>query len=97
MTTTIFLQQIFHVFKKLHMPSLVTGDGNALHIFLNSRFYNFLYRPVVTKMDDLGAFALHDAPHNINSSIMTIEEAGRRNNTNLISGSITHIGKNPQI
>ena len=36
MTTSIFIQQVFHVFEKFYMTALVTGDSNALHIFFNS-------------------------------------------------------------
>ncbi len=73
MTTTILFQEILHVFKKFHMTTLVTGNGNALYIFLYGRFYNLLHRPVMAKVDDLGAFALHNAAHNINCSIMTVK------------------------
>ena len=44
----------------------------------------------MAKMDNLGTFALHNAAHNVNGCIMTIKQAGRRNNTNLIGRSITH-------
>ena len=36
----IFIQQVFHVFKKFNMTALVTGNGNPLHIFLDCCFYN---------------------------------------------------------
>jgi hypothetical protein len=30
----------------------------------------------MTEMDDLGTLALHDAPHDINSGIMSIKQTG---------------------
>src|SRR5687768_1829669 len=75
MTTLIFFQEVFHVFKKLHMPALVTGNRYCLCIFFNRGFYNFLHRTVMAQVDDLRSFALHDAAHNINSGVMPVKQA----------------------
>src|SRR5678816_179927 len=63
MPATIFLEEVFHVFEKFHMPALVTGDGNSLDVFFNRGFHDFPYATVMTQVDDLGAFALHNAAH----------------------------------
>src|SRR4029079_11537821 len=73
-TASIFIEKVFHVFEKLYMPALVTGNSNALDIFFNGRFNNFPYTPVVAKVNDLGALTLKYATHNINGSIMSIEK-----------------------
>ncbi|SRR5258706_10853056 len=82
--TAVFLQQVFHVFKKFNMSALVRGDGNSLDIFFDSCLNDLFYGPVVSQMDDLGAFALHDPPHNINSGVMTIEQTCSRDDPYLI-------------
>ena len=87
MTATIFIQQVFHVFKKLHMAALVTGNCNALHIFFNSTFNNFCNTSVMTKMNYFCAFALHYPAHNIYCRIMPVKQRSRRNYPNIISGS----------
>src|SRR5687768_14506606 len=90
MSTAVLFQQIFHVFKKFHMSTLVTGYSNALHIFLNSRFYNFFYRPVMTQVNNFSALALHDTAHNINGSIMTIKQGSGGDDSYFINRGITH-------
>jgi hypothetical protein len=44
----------------------------------------------MTKMDDLGSLALHYASHDIDGSIMSVEEGGSSNNTDLIDWGIWH-------
>ena len=94
MPASILLQKIFHVFEKLYMTTLVTGNSNCLRIFFNCGFYYFFYTTVMTQMNNFCAFTLHNSAHNINGSIMTIKKTGGSNNTNFICRSITHIGKN---
>src|ERR1044072_744540 len=90
MTTSIFLQQIFHVFKKLHMATLVTGDSDALYIFFNGCFNNFFDAPVVTKGYDLRAFALKNAAPNMDGGVMSMEKRSRSYDTDLIFWLIVH-------
>src|SRR5690606_33439454 len=58
MPAAVFIQQVFHVFKKFNMASLVTGDSNAMRIFFNSTFHNFSYRPVMSEVNDLCTLTL---------------------------------------
>src|SRR6186997_296380 len=90
MTASVLFQEILHVFKKFHMSTLVTGDCNALHIFLNSCFNNFLYRAVVTQMDNFHSLALHNPAHDVNSSIMTIKQGSCCDNSYFINQGNTH-------
>jgi hypothetical protein len=55
------------------MAALVTGHGNAVRVFLNCTFYNFMHTPVVAQMNDFGTFTLHDPAHYINGCIMTVK------------------------
>ena len=52
MPATIFIQQVFHVFEKFHVATLVTGNSNSLHIFFNCRFHNFF---LLAQMNVAGA------------------------------------------
>src|SRR5690606_20439629 len=67
------IKQIFNVFEEFHMTTLVTGKGNALHVFLNSTFHNFVRRAVVPQMNDFSAFALQYPPHDVYGRIMAVE------------------------
>ena len=73
MTATALVEQVLHVFKKLHVSALVTGNGNALRVFFNSGFYNFLDAPVMSQMNDLGSLLLQDPTHDINSRIVPVK------------------------
>lgn len=90
MAATFFFQQIFHVLEEFDMTTLVTGDGNSMSIFLNSTIDNLCNRAIVTKMNDLGTLALHDAPHNIDGSVMAVKQRGSRYNSDLAAGNFTH-------
>jgi hypothetical protein len=86
MAAAVFLEQVFHVFKKLHVATLVRRNGDPLCIFLNSTFYNLSYTAVMAKVNNFGAFALQNATHNVDGSIVTIEERSGGNNTDLFCG-----------
>ena len=73
MSTSVLIEQIFHVFEKLKMSSLVTCNGNSLNIFLNCRLNNFQHRPVMSKMNNFRSLRLKDPAHDINCSIMSVE------------------------
>jgi len=47
MAAPAFLQQVFNVFEKFYVASLVAGDGHGICIFLNGAFHDFLRRAVV--------------------------------------------------
>src|SRR5882724_4210189 len=90
MSAAIIIKKVFHVFKKFYMSTLVAGDGNALRIFLNCTFYNFCYRTVMTEMNDLSPFGLHNATHNINSGIMPIEKGCGGNDPDFVDRILIH-------
>jgi hypothetical protein len=58
------------------MAALITGDGDTLYILLDSTVHNFLYRAVVAEVDNFGTAALHDTAHDIDGSVVTVEERG---------------------
>jgi hypothetical protein len=90
MPAAILHQQVLHIFKKFNMSTLVTGNGYSLYIFLNSGLNDLFYRAVMSQVNDLSAFALHDAPHDIDRGIMPVEQGGSGNDPDFICGAITH-------
>ena len=76
MPGTVFAEQVIHIFKKLNMTSLVGGEGNTLDIFLYCSRYDFPDGSVVPQVDNFGTGALEDSPHDIDRSIMAIEQGG---------------------
>jgi hypothetical protein len=66
------------------MPALVTGNGNSLNIFLDGAIHNFLHLAIVTKVDYLHTCALQYTPHNIDGSIVSVEQCGSCNNPDRI-------------
>ena len=56
MATAIFVEQVFHVFKKFNMAALVRSNCNTLYIFFNCAFHNFMNAAIVSKVNDLCTF-----------------------------------------
>jgi hypothetical protein len=90
MAASVFYQQVFHVFKKLHMTTLVAGDSDTLHIFFDGAFHDLGYTAVVPEVDDLGSFALQYAAHDIDGGIMAVKQSGSRYDPDFLFGRKTH-------
>jgi len=58
------------------VAALVGGDGDALGVFLNGAVDDFLGRAVVAEVDDFCAAGLHDAAHDVDGSIVAVEQTG---------------------
>src|SRR6476620_6537743 len=91
MATAVLFQQVFHVLEKLHVTALVRGNGNTLHVFLNSAFYYLCHTAVMTQVNNLCSLALENAAHNIDRCIVPVEKRGRRNDTDFVLYLIAHI------
>ena len=85
MRSAAFLEQIDHVLEEFDMPALVAAHGDALHVFLNCRGDDFFDRAIVAEMDHFRTHALQNAAHDVNRCVVTVEEAGRRHESNPIS------------
>ena len=48
MACAALLQQIVHVLKKLDVPPLVAGDGDAVRVFLDGTLHNLQHGAVVS-------------------------------------------------
>jgi hypothetical protein len=73
MLISILIKQIFHVFEKFDVAALVAGYGNSLRILFYGAFHDLMHTPVMSKMNNFGAFTLHNSAHYINRRIMAIE------------------------
>ncbi len=73
-TGPAFVEQVKHVLKKLDMATLITGYGNALHVFLNGTVHNFGGGAVVAEVNHFGSRRLHQPTHQINGRIMAVEK-----------------------
>src|SRR3954464_6378661 len=74
---TPFAQQVKRVFEILDMSTLIGGNRNALHIFLYGGIDYFVDRAVMAQMNDFHAAGLQNATHDIDGSVVTVEQAGR--------------------
>lgn len=73
-TGAFFAQQVVHVFKKFHVSTLVAGNGDGLRIFLDGAVHNFGHRAVVAQVNHFGTAALQDAPHDVDGSVVSVEQ-----------------------
>ena len=85
---TAFAQQVVDVFEKLHVSALITGDGNALRVFLNGALHDFSRRTVVSQMNHFRAGCLHDAPHDVDGRVVPIEQGGGGDNAEVVCGPV---------
>ena len=77
-----FVEQVVHVFEKFDVATLIAGDGDALHVFLNGTVHDFGHRPVVAQMNDFSPRRLQQPPHKVDGRIVPVEERRRRNEPN---------------
>ena len=88
MAATTLFEQVMHVLEIFYVPALVGGHCYGVGIFLDGAIYHVLHTAIVAEVYDFHTAGLHDPAHDIDSSIMTVEQGGCRNNTNLMLGSI---------
>jgi hypothetical protein len=74
------------------MAALVAADRDALHVFLQRRGDDLVDRAVVPEVDDLGAHALQDAPHDVDGRVVAVEQAGRGDEAHLVRGAVAGEG-----
>ena len=84
MPTISFLQQVEHIFKILHVSTLVGGDGNGLDIFLDGAIDHLLHRAVMAKMNHFGPACLKYPSHDVDGSVMSVEQRGSGHDTDVV-------------
>ena len=70
------------------MPPLVGGHRNGLSVFLDGTVDHFVYTAVVAEVNDLATGTLHDAAHDVDGGIVPIEQAGGRDDSNVVLGGV---------
>src|SRR5690606_2513272 len=83
-----FLEQVVHVFEILVVTALVRRHCDGVYIFLDSGVHDFLDAAVMAEVNHLNASRLDDAAHDIDSSIVPVEERGSGYNSDFILGNV---------
>ena len=73
-----FCQQLRQVLEVLDVTTLVGADRHALRVFLDYRIDDLANRPVMAQVHHLGTLRLQDAPHDVDRSVMPVEQRRRR-------------------
>ena len=77
-------QQLDHVLEILDVPALVGRDRDALRVLLQRRGDHLVDRAVMSQVDHLGARGLQDASHDVDRRVVTVEEARRGDEADLV-------------
>jgi hypothetical protein len=85
-------QQVDHVLEVLDVAALVAADGDALHVLLQRGGDDLVDRAVVAQVDDLGAHALQDAPHDVDGRVVAVEQAGGGDEAHLVRRAVAGQG-----
>ncbi len=88
MAAVFFFQHVVHVLEKFHVAALVRGDGNGLYVFLNGGVDDFVYRAVVSEMNDFGSGGLNNTAHDVDGGIVAIKQRSGGNDTDMVFGLI---------
>jgi hypothetical protein len=72
-----FFEPVDHVAEKFVVTALVRTNRYAVCVFLYCRAHDVVNAAVVSQVDDLGSPGLDQAPHDIDRSVMSVEQ-GRR-------------------
>lgn len=73
---TALAQHVDHVLEVLHVAALVTGQGDAIGVFLQRGADHVFDRAIVSEMDHFGALTLNQPAHDVDRGVMAIEQAG---------------------
>ena len=80
-----FLEHIDHVFQVFDMAALVGADCDALSVLLQRGIDDLRHRTVMPQMDNLGTGCLQDPAHDIDRGIVSVEQTGGGNETDLVA------------
>jgi hypothetical protein len=83
---TTLVEELAHVGKVLDVAALVRRHSYGLSVFLDCTVYNFLYRAVVSEVDDLATGSLNDSAHHIDRCVVSVEQRCCGDNANLVGG-----------
>ena len=72
-----FLQHVDHVLEVFDVPALVTGQRDAVGVFLQRGAHDILDAAVVAQVDHFRTLALDQPPHDVDGGVVPVEQAGR--------------------
>ena len=81
-------QQVHHVLEILNVPALIRADRDALCVLLQSCCDHFIDRTVVAQVNHLSAHALQDTAHDVDGSVVAVEQTGSRHKAHFVRGSV---------
>ena len=85
-------QPVHHVLEVLGVAALVAADRDALHVLLQRGRDHLVHRAVVAQVDDLGAHALQQPPHDVDGRVVAVEQAGGGDKTHLVRRAVVGEG-----
>ena len=85
-------QEVDEVVEVLHVAALVRADRDALHVLRDRGGHDLVDRAVVAEVDDLGALALQDAPHDVDRGVVAVEQARGGDEPDRMDGDVQRGG-----
>ncbi len=91
-------EEVVEVLVELHVAALVGGHRDGMGVFLDGGVHDVDPAAVVTEMDHLRPRRLQDASEDVDRGVVTVEQGGGGDETNLVGqleslvGSVTHGG-----
>ena len=82
------VQALPQVAEVLHVPALVGGNGDPLHVLLHRGCDDLVDAAVVSEVDDLRTLALQNAAHDVDRGVVAVEQAGRGDEPHRILGDV---------
>lgn len=82
-------KEIVHVLEELDVSALVRGHRYTLRILLNGAIDDLSDRSVVTQVDHLGTGPLEDPAHDVDCSVVTIEQRARGYDADVMLGYVS--------
>ena len=67
-------EQIDNIFEVFDVSALVAGNRYPLGVFFYGGIDDFLYRAIVSEMNDFNPGILQDPAHDIDRSVMAVKE-----------------------
>lgn len=90
--TAALAQQVDHVLEVLDVAALVAGDRDALHVFRQGSGDHLVDGTVMSEVHDLDAMRLQDAAHDVDGSIVAVEQRSGRHEAHLVGRPRRRVG-----
>ncbi len=74
------------------MAALIGANGHGMGVLLHHSGHDLGHRPVVAEVDDFGPGGLENAPNHVYGGVVAVEQARRRDETDLVTHLISGRG-----